>query len=203
MEKQKDPNKVKQGKRNKAQGAAFELRVRKDLEEKGWIVSKWQNQVELNGQKIGKQKGCGKIFKKYTYKCGTYHNQEGYDYTTLCPKCKEAKLIPAKTKWAGPGRPMVLGSGFPDFVAFKTTWSHPVLTLELPNKETENILAFSVIGVESKMTGELNKLEKQKCRWLLDNGIFSQILVASKQKIKNRIHVKYEDFTKKYYRFIK
>ena len=35
----------KQGKRNKAMGADFERRTRKDLEEKGYIVSKWQNNV--------------------------------------------------------------------------------------------------------------------------------------------------------------
>lgn len=37
--------KSKLGKRNKAAGARFELKVRKDLEDKGWIVSKWMNQV--------------------------------------------------------------------------------------------------------------------------------------------------------------
>jgi hypothetical protein len=37
---------VKQGKRNRANGAEFERRVRKDLEDKGWIVSKWANNVK-------------------------------------------------------------------------------------------------------------------------------------------------------------
>lgn len=36
----------KQGKRNKANGADFEKRVRADLESKEWIVSKWQNNVK-------------------------------------------------------------------------------------------------------------------------------------------------------------
>ena len=35
----------KQGKKNKAKGARFETKVRKDLISKGWIVSKWQNNV--------------------------------------------------------------------------------------------------------------------------------------------------------------
>ena len=43
----KNPEKVKQGKKNRQSGAAFELRVRKDLEEKGWIVDKWSNNVDL------------------------------------------------------------------------------------------------------------------------------------------------------------
>lgn len=37
----------KQGKRNKRMGADFERRVRKDLEKKGWIVSKWNNNLEV------------------------------------------------------------------------------------------------------------------------------------------------------------
>ena len=51
--KMKDKNKKtkidykKQGKRNKAMGADFERRTRKDLEEKGWKVSKYQNNVEF------------------------------------------------------------------------------------------------------------------------------------------------------------
>jgi hypothetical protein len=36
----------KQGKRNKASGADFEKRTRADLESKGWIVSKWQNNIK-------------------------------------------------------------------------------------------------------------------------------------------------------------
>ena len=38
-------DKKTQGKKNRAAGARFELKVRKDLEEKGWVVSKWMNQV--------------------------------------------------------------------------------------------------------------------------------------------------------------
>lgn len=37
----------KQGKKNRASGSRFELKVRKDLESKGWVVSKWQNNVDL------------------------------------------------------------------------------------------------------------------------------------------------------------
>ncbi len=51
--KMKDKNKKtkidykKQGKRNKAMGADFERRTRKDLEDKGWKVSKYSNNVDL------------------------------------------------------------------------------------------------------------------------------------------------------------
>ena len=37
----------KQGKKNRQAGARFELKVRKDLESKGWIVDKWSNNVEF------------------------------------------------------------------------------------------------------------------------------------------------------------
>ena len=39
-------DKRKQGKKNKASGSRFELKVRKDLESKGWIVAKWMNNVD-------------------------------------------------------------------------------------------------------------------------------------------------------------
>lgn len=43
-------SKSKQGKKNRAAGARFERKVREDLEAKGWIISKWQNQVEFESQ---------------------------------------------------------------------------------------------------------------------------------------------------------
>ncbi len=36
-----------QGKKSKDAGRRFELKVRKDLEDKGWIVDKWSNNVEF------------------------------------------------------------------------------------------------------------------------------------------------------------
>ena len=40
------------GKRSKGAGARFELKVRHDLEKKGWIVCKWANNVEFEGDII-------------------------------------------------------------------------------------------------------------------------------------------------------
>ena len=40
-------NYKKQGKRNLASGRRFEAKTRADLESNGWIVSKWQNNVNL------------------------------------------------------------------------------------------------------------------------------------------------------------
>jgi len=48
----KKKSKIKKGKKSKAAGGQFELRVRKDLEEKGWIVDKWSNNADLETKKI-------------------------------------------------------------------------------------------------------------------------------------------------------
>ena len=46
---------VKRGKTSKASGKAFELRVRKDMEDKGWIIDRWTNNVDyLFGETYGK-----------------------------------------------------------------------------------------------------------------------------------------------------
>jgi hypothetical protein len=44
----KKKSKVKQGKKSKGAGGRFELKVRKDLEDKEWIVDKWSNNVDLS-----------------------------------------------------------------------------------------------------------------------------------------------------------
>ena len=154
----KDKEKVKQGKKSRTQGKAFEDRVRKDLEEKGYIVDRWSNNVDLD-----------------------YHSGGHFINGKHINK---GKLIKAKAKWAGPNRPMMLGAGFPDFIAYKPF-------------EVSDIL-----GIECKMTGELDKPEKEKCKWLLDNGVFDIILIAEKIKRKNKIIIEYHDFKEKYKRFI-
>jgi len=42
----KNPEKIIQGKKNRAKGALFETKVRLDLESKGWTVTKWMNTVD-------------------------------------------------------------------------------------------------------------------------------------------------------------
>lgn len=163
----KNPKKVKMGKRSKAQGGAFELKTRKDLEEKGFIVSKWQNNVEFDF--------------------------EADDFYKV-PRGTTASLKPSKAKFRGIGIPMMMGAGMPDFVAFKR-----IEHIQIHDGDSTQIFIkhhnlYEVIGVESKLTGTLDKLEKQKCRWYLDQGIFSRILVSKKTKIKNKIVVEYIDF---------
>ena len=43
----KKEEKIIQGRKNRMKGLAFERKVREDLEKKGWIVSKYQNNLEF------------------------------------------------------------------------------------------------------------------------------------------------------------
>ena len=88
------------------------------------------------------------------------------------------KLIPAKHKFRGLGIPMSIGTGFPDFIAF--------------TKYEFGLATFNVIGIEVKTNGYLTKEEKDKCEWLIDNNIFSKILIASKGK--KRGEIVYKEF---------
>ena len=158
-----DRNKI--GKQNRQAGQRFELKVRKDLESKGWIVSKWMNNVEIyETSRITKYSAKGdKLKKEVTYPYG--------------------KLIPAKHKFRGPGIPMSIGTGFPDFVAFTTFGGTNILHTKLGEIEGHHC----VIGVECKSKGYLTKEEKAKCDWLLANNIFSKILIVSKGKKRGEI----------------
>ena len=44
MKKEKN---IKRGKKSRKSGSRFELKVREDLESKGWICAKWTNNVEF------------------------------------------------------------------------------------------------------------------------------------------------------------
>ncbi len=129
--------KVRMGSKSRAGGSQFEARVRKDLEEKGWVVDKWSNNVDLD----------------------------------------EGKVVPCKRKFNPFNKVMTIGTGFPDFVCFQLMEGG----------------RYKVIGVEVKMNGNLSRVEKEKCVWYLERKVFSEILVASKVKEKNRVRVVYVD----------
>jgi len=87
---------------------------------------------------------------------------------------EQGKLIPAKRKFNPFLRVLSIGNGFPDFIAFKHS-----------DKNSE--YSYDIIGVECKVGKYLDKSEKEKCKWLLDNKIFSKILVAYKGKKRGEI----------------
>ena len=95
-------------------------------------------------------------------------------------KSKILKLMPAKRKYNPFLKALGIGTGFPDFVAFKKVEDGK----------------YDVIGVEVKTGGYLDKIEKGMCHWLLENKIFSRILIAKKSKERGKID--YIDFSKKY-----
>ncbi len=139
-------SKSSMGKKSRAAGARFELKVRKDLEEKGWITDKWTKNVDL----------------------------------------EKMELVPTRRKFI-PGKGFLgIGTGFPDFIAFR-----PVVDTE----EKKKFYNYNVIGVESKMNGILEKKEKEKCEFLLERGIFKNILIARKGEKNGSIE--YIDFVTK------
>lgn len=142
------------GKQNRQAGARFELKVRKDLESKGWIVSRWGNNVS-----------------------------DFPDSNIYLPsdEREDRKLIPAKST-----RFRSNTHGFPDFIAYKTIDIHPEMG------EPIKTLNFHVTSIECKSNGYLDKQEKEKCKWLLENNIFSKILIAKKGK--KRGEIIYDEF---------
>jgi len=145
-----------QGKKNRAKGLRFERKVREDLENKGWIVSKWQNNV---------------------YPLRELKTKEG-EYRIL-----EAKLINARM-----GRFRTNQNGFPDFICFKNA----KLSCSVCQTNYSEASIHFICGVECKTNGRLDKIEKEKCKWLLDNKIFSKILIAKQGK--KRGEIEYNEF---------
>ncbi len=92
------------------------------------------------------------------------------------------KLVPAKRKYNPFSKVMTIGTGFPDFVCFK--------------RNTDG--SYEVVGLEVKGNGYLDKEEKGKCVWLLENKIFSRILIAKRSKERGKID--YIDFEEKYHK---
>ena len=58
----KRKDKIVRGGKSRADGGRFELRVRKDLEEKGWVVDKWSNNVDLIKERVVP---CKRVFKRF------------------------------------------------------------------------------------------------------------------------------------------
>ena len=92
---------------------------------------------------------------------------------------KTGKIVSAKRKYNPFMKALSIGVGFPDFICFK-------------RKEE----GFDVIGLEVKGNGYLDPIERGMCIWLLENKIFSRILIARNSKEKGKIE--YLDFNVKY-----
>ena len=94
----------------------------------------------------------------------------------------EKKIIPSKRKFNPFSKVMTIGTGFPDFVIFK-------------HVEGKSYLVW---GVEVKVNGYLDREEKEKCAFCLDNKIFGEVLIAKKNKEGREIKIEYISFSEKY-----
>jgi len=99
---------------------------------------------------------------------------------------ENGKLIPAKHKFNPFKKIMSTGTGFPDFMIFKR-W--------ICNECTKPC-GYTVLGVEVKSNGYLDKEEKKKLDWLLDNEVFSDIFIAKKGMKGEIIYSLYKQKTK-------
>ena len=87
----------KQGRLNRAHGAAFELRTRKEFEKIGWIVTKWHNNVDLQTDEITQAKNhyipgrgltMGKGFPDFLMFREKEVNEGGSLYQLMFVECK-------------------------------------------------------------------------------------------------------------------
>ena len=174
-------DKKKQGKRNRASGAAWERKVRADLEKRGWFVSKFQNNVEFYSDA-----GPVKNISKEETESGTIIvNSQQFKIN--------GRMIPAKRKYNPFKKALSVGTGFPDFICWRTI---PPTHVIFNQSISPNEPFFDVIGVEAKSNGYLDKTEKAKCKWLLANKIFNSIEIAKKKKV-GRVIVEYVGFKEK------
>ena len=141
----------KQGKTNRRKGKDFELKARKYFEAKGWIVSKFANNIDL-------EKDCMK---------------------------------PAGIKYI-PGRGMMPGLGFPDFVMFKKRGC-ALCYARTGIMTKEN---YQVLFVECKLNNILSKLEKQKLQWLVNQGHRCFVAFNNDGEIGTREFVEYKERNK-------
>ena len=97
---------------------------------------------------------------------------------------------------------MTIGTGFPDFVCFKgiekdeETIEGTLIPEKYMKKDEKKF--FEVIGLEVKSNGYLDQIEKAMCLWLLENKIFSRILIAKKRDDRENSGIDYIDFWEKY-----
>jgi hypothetical protein len=146
--KKKEINYSSQGKKNRAAGMRFEAKVRENLENMGWVVNKWMNNIDYSKNKV----------------------------------------VPAKRKYNPFMKAMVIGTGFPDFMCFR----------KADYKSGEGGDRGEVLGIEVKRNGYLDRVEKDMCIWLLENKIFSRILIARGVENGRKLEVEYDDFEEKY-----
>jgi hypothetical protein len=135
-------------------------------------ITEWDNEGKISTQKKKSEIEKGKKSRSSGAKFENLVRKDLEDKGWIADKWSNnvdldlKKVISAKRKFNPFSKVMTIGTGFPDFIAFQLMG--------------ENF--YKVIGVEVKLGGFLDKEEKEKCAWYLENKIFSEILVAKKNK---------------------
>jgi len=143
----------KLGKKGRAAGKSFELKVRADLEKQGWIVFRNHNDVE--------------------FEMCTRMNAVTFEHPENCKCNTKGKFKQAKSKWNPFTKmPMALQSGFPDFVCIQCHegW------------DTYAAGCFEVQFVECKIERNIDKIEKAKVEWLKSNFHIPIVLARRGEK---------------------
>ena len=92
----------------------------------------------------------------------------------------EYERMEGKCSFAKTNRFNMRTTGFPDFIAIKPIGANPEL--------------YFIKFIECKTNGKLDKIEKEKARWYLDNNYCSKFLIAYKEMIDGKVVVKYKEF---------
>ncbi len=90
---------VKRGATSRASGGQFELRVRHDLDDKGWIVDKWTNNLDMEKNKITPAK---RVFKRFKANMGVMTIGTGFpDFIAFQLMENQYKIIGVEVKMNG------------------------------------------------------------------------------------------------------
>ena len=77
-----------------------------------------------------------------------------------------------------------VGTGFPDFIAFRLI--------------QDGYHAYELIGIEVKRKGYLDKEERKKAKWYIENKVFTRFYIAKAVQNGRKIEVNLVDFKEKY-----
>lgn len=146
----------------------------------------WENGIPKSKKKSKIKKGKSSRARGARFELKVRKDLESQGFTldkwTNNVDLDEGKLVKVKNLFRGKNIPMMLGAGFPDFIAIKQIREG----------------AYNIIGVEVKINGILLKIEKEKCKFYLKQKLFSKILIAKAIKEGRKLNIEYIDFEKKY-----
>ena len=89
------------GKKSRAAGARFELKVRSDLEKEGWVVDKWTNNVDLEEGKLVKARPKFVFNPKLMRRIPIGMSLGFPDFIAFRPKGKNYEIVGVEVKTGG------------------------------------------------------------------------------------------------------